>query len=236
MRQLRYILEPKHLTEIICRSDQGRSLFKPSTEFNRLFTGVLGRAQELYDIKIFGYAVLANRYHLLLQLGELRRQAEFMKYLNTNLSKEVGRLYNFFGPKFQRPFTSHPISNEPAAQIYRLKCLLSQGTEDKLIDSPLDCPGVHCARALITGQNDSGVWFDRTRQRTERHQRGAPTTHKLATYYDVELSPIPCWAHYSSKEYRGRIAELVKNIEDKAKEVHRMTPISNPSFPNKTPN
>jgi hypothetical protein len=32
----------------------------------------------------------------------------------------------------------------------------------------------------------------------------------------VHLEPLPCWAHLSTEEYRGRIAELVADVEGQA--------------------
>ena len=33
---------------------------------------------------------------------------------------------------------------------------------------------------------------------------------------EVHLEPLPCWAHLSAEEYRGRIAELVADVEGQA--------------------
>ena len=221
MRNLRYIPESHQLTEITCRLNQGQFLFKPTREFNNLFLGVLGRAQQAYNIKIFGYAVLSNHFHLLIQPREAWRQAMFMKYLNTNVSKELSHLYKFYGPKFQRRYTSILISDEPVVQISRLRYVLSQGAKDGLVDSPLDWPGVHCAKALLQGKNDVGTWFDRTKQRIAKNQKRKPKRREIATDYEVKLSPLPCWKDCSEKEYQRRIAEMVQNIEAETKAMHR---------------
>lgn len=46
-----------------------------------------------------------------------------------------------------RRFSSIPVSDEPEAQILRLRYLLSNSTKEGLVLSPSDWPGVHCADA-----------------------------------------------------------------------------------------
>ena len=102
----------------------------------------MGRAQGKHSMRIIAYAVLSGHFHLLIQPEEAGDMAKFMLYLSTNVSKEVGRIYKYYGPKLHR-YKSIIISNEPMVQIDRLKYILSQGAKEGLVDSPLDWPGVH---------------------------------------------------------------------------------------------
>ncbi len=171
-------------------------------------------------MRIIAYAVLSGHYHLLIQPREVGDMADFMEYLNTNVSKEVGRLYKYYGPKFQR-YKSIPISNEPKVQIARLKYVLSQGSKEGLVNSPLEWPGVHCARAMISGHNDTGTWFDRTKKRTAKNQRRKPKKGEVETDYEVNLTPLPCWAHHSKEEQQARVEDLIRDIEVETKAMHR---------------
>ena len=171
-------------------------------------------------MRIIAYAVLSGHYHLLIQPGEAGDMAKFVGYLNTNVSKEVGRLYKYYGPKFQR-YKSIIISDEPVVQIDRLKYILSQGTKEGLVDSPLDWPGVHCARSIVSGQSDTGTWFDRTQQSTAKNQRRKPKRGEVETDYEVKLTPLPCWAHHSKEGQQSRAEDLIRDIEAETKAMHK---------------
>ena len=82
--------------------------------------------------------------------------------------KEIGTLYDWPGPVFQRRYTSIPVSDEEEAQVARLKYHLSHGCKEGVVMSPGDWPGVHSAKALATGEPLEGHWFDRTREYNAR--------------------------------------------------------------------
>ena len=59
-RPVRFIPEGGALVEITGRTMQGRFLFIPSATFTDIALGVLGRAQRLHNVRLFGYVVLSN--------------------------------------------------------------------------------------------------------------------------------------------------------------------------------
>jgi REP element-mobilizing transposase RayT len=91
-RRLRFIPEGGALVEVTCRTVQGRHLLRPSPQLNEIVVGVLGRAQRLYAVPICAFVFLLSHYHLLLDVGDARQLSSFMRYLNSNLAREVGRL------------------------------------------------------------------------------------------------------------------------------------------------
>ncbi len=108
------------------------------------------------------------------------------------------------------------ISDEEAAQVARLRYILEQGVKENLVASPRRWPGLHCANALIEGKPLEGIWYDRTLQ-YEANRRGKEVDPEaFIERYQLQLEPIPCWAHLSPDEYRHRILELVEDIEEQA--------------------
>ncbi len=232
MRRLRHIADPKQLREITCRLNHGQFLFKPSRKFNRIFKGILGRAQKKHGMRICAYVVMSSHFHILVQPGTAKRLADFMGYLNGNLSKEVGRLYGVKGPKYQRRYSDIPVSDEKIVQINRLRYLLSNSSKEGLVSSPLKWPGVHSARAMVFGKNDSGTWFSRTNARTgtwfsrtnartAKNQRRKPKKEDIETNYEIYLSPLPCWARFSKHEHRCRVLDLIRGIEVDTRAMHQ---------------
>jgi hypothetical protein len=211
------------MVEVTVRTFQGRFLLRPGRRMRELCLGVLGKAMQRYKVRVHAYAFLSNHYHLLLTPESAGQLALFMCYLNTNLSKEAGRLHHWRGSLFERRYQAIPVSDEETAQIARLKYVLSQGVKEGLVSRPVDWPGAHAVKALISGRHDQGVWFDRTRE-CNAHQRGeySPTS-EFATRLDVILEPLPCWVHLSVEEQRSRLVDLVDQIVREARENHRRT-------------
>jgi hypothetical protein len=56
------------------------------------------------------------------------------------------------------------VTDEDAAQIERLKYVLSQSVKANLVERVYQWPGVHSAGALIDGTPLEGHWFDRAQE------------------------------------------------------------------------
>ena len=116
-RRLRCLLAG-HLVEITCRTIQGRFLLRPSSQVNLAIKGILGRAQRYFGLRVVICVFLSNHYHLLVLPDSEQQLAAFMQFLNTNLSKQLGRLHDWQGPLLQRRYQAIPVSHElPAGDL-----------------------------------------------------------------------------------------------------------------------
>jgi REP element-mobilizing transposase RayT len=215
-RKLRFVPHARTLISITCRAVQGRFLFRPDPQLNSLVLGVLGRAQRRYETTISAVSVLSSHLHLLLVVDDAKEPAAFMRYVKSKLAREVNRLTGWRGPVFDRSYEMTVVTDEDAAQIERLKYVLSQSGKEFLVEHLQEWPGVHCVEALLEGKPLTGHWFDRTQEFTARLRREQFRAMRYATVETVILSPIPCWAHLSPEHYRARIAALVETIEAEA--------------------
>lgn len=212
---------PGSLVEITCRTAASRLLLRPSSLLNLLLIGVVAMAKRLCDCEICFVVFVSNHVHLLVQPKDEDALAKFMCFLNSNVAREVNRLLGSSGPFWQRRYRAVLQSGEEQAQIDYLVYLLSHGAKEGLVWSPLDWPGVHSAWALMHGRPLRGIWIDRTAM-YEARRRGEKVRQKDFTkQVEVELAPIPCWAHLESREYKRRITELVRRIEEETRVRHR---------------
>jgi hypothetical protein len=93
-RPLRFI--PEHaLVETTTRTLHGRLLLKPSPELTELVLGIIGKAQTLYGMTIHAFVFLSTHAHFLLSPTDAWQLAVFMQFVNANVAKEVGRLYDW---------------------------------------------------------------------------------------------------------------------------------------------
>lgn len=216
-RRLRFIPEGGALVEVTCRTVHGRFLLKPSRRLNQIILGVLGRAQRKYPVDIIGCAFLSNHYHLLLWVPNAHRLAAFMSYFNGNLAKEAGRLANWREKFWSRRYQAIVVSDEPYAQIARLEYLLSHGVKEGFVKTPSAWPGVHSAKAHLTGKRLEGIWVDRSKAYWARMRGEEITKEDFESTVTITFSKLPCWAHLDDADYERRIAEVIARIEKAGK-------------------
>jgi len=202
-----------------CRKDtaiQGRYLLRPSKDLNEIVLGVVGRAQRYYKVELFGISVLSNHYHMLAWAENSDQLADFMEFVNGNLSDEVGRLVDWPETMFPERYRAIVVSDERRAQERRLRYLLSQGVKENLVEKPEEWPGVNSVKALCYGTELFGYWYDRTQESAARRRGEKFEKRKYAKKENVTLSPLPCWKGESEKELRARVRKMVRGITDEA--------------------
>ncbi len=218
-RHLRFIPDGRALVEVTCRTVQGRLLLVPSSQLNDIILGVLGRAQRLHPVEIVAYAFASNHWHALLRVGNAKQLSDFMCYFNGNLAKEIGRRTGWKEKVWGRRYQAIVISDEEEMQAARLRYVLSHGVKEGLVARVEEWPGVHCAVPLMTGAAVLGTWFDRTREYNARLRGKELEKGESASTEVVRLSPLPCWSHLAEEEYRSRIREMVREIDEAAAAV-----------------
>ena len=147
------------LVETCTRTIHGRPLLRPGPEANERILGVLARATDYYHVRVFAFGMASNHYHVLYRAEHGLQMSRFQGYLNSNLARELGRLYDWPEKLWSRRYRAMIVSDEPEAQRERLKYVLGQGTKEHLVTSPLDWPGPNAARALVHGEPVVGYWF-----------------------------------------------------------------------------
>ena len=111
---LRYQSKSWATHHVVSRCIQGYSFLKPTPEVVAITAGVLGRSLHVYShcIKLHHYAFLSNHFHFLLSSESASALSEFMKYLKSNLTRELSRLHGWSGPMWQSRYASEEILDE----------------------------------------------------------------------------------------------------------------------------
>ena len=212
---IRYF-EPYSLVEVTTVTLGNRFLLRPSPTVNRIVLGVVGKAQRKYDMKVCDLKVMSSHYHLLVVPRDSKQLGRFMCFVNTNLSKELGKIHKIRGPKFERPFHAVPVSDEEEAQVERLKYLISNGVKEGLVERPELWPGVQGVTASIAGRPLEGRWYNRTREHVERQRGEKVDAEALATDEVLVLSPLPCWEDLTDEKIQEKVMELVEQATEEA--------------------
>jgi REP element-mobilizing transposase RayT len=188
-------------------------LFQPSPRFNEILIGVLARARRLHPVGLSALVCLSNHFHLLLEVPDAQRLADFMQYVNCNLAREVARLTGWRTKIFEARYRAIPVSDEEPAQIERLRYILSHGCKENLVDRLMDWPGVHMVHAILRGEPFTGYWFDRSQEYAARCRREEVETYSYATPERLTLDQLPCWRHLTPEQYRARIVSMIEEIQ-----------------------
>lgn len=217
-RPLRTIVDPDRpgLFEVTTRTLQSRFLLTPAEDLAETAVGILARAARRYGVRVHAFSVLSNHYHLLVTVEDIVDLSLFTGYVNSNLAREAGIVHGWRARLWARRFQAIPVSDEPRAQLGRLRYVLSQGAKEGLVRSPLEWPGAHCARALLDGTPVHGIWRDRTRECRARHSGKETAAGAFTEVETLELTPLPAMQDLTSTERRRVIEEMIHAIEHEA--------------------
>ena len=222
---------PGRLHELTLSTFQSRYFFIPSKRLNELVIGALAHAQRATDLRICFTTFLSNHGHTLFVPDSSDQVAGFLCLAKSQIAQEVQRLCGWTGGIFEPDSDITVVTEEPEAQIERLRYLMSQGVKEGLVPHPCDWPGVHSAKALLTGRMQlDGVWVRRSelyeRVRKEKRRSKAVRRRRLdrATYKSYEekvplkLVPIPAWEDLPISEVARLSRELCAQILDENQE------------------
>ncbi len=228
MRKRRFIPESDDgvLVEVSCRTIGGLALLRPSRKLPGVIAGVLGRALEVSPLEIAALFFASNHWHGLLITEDQQSLSRFMMHVQANLAKEAGRLVDWQGKVWSREYDGIVVSREPEVQWARLKYILAGGVKEGLVESPLAWPGLHSARALMTGEPIVGYWMNRTKEWAARRRGEDFGVYDYATRYEIPLVPLPCCGHLSAEEYRDEVVKLVVEIQDECAASRNGRPVA----------
>jgi len=222
-RPIRFIPEEGALVDITCRTIQSRYLLRPDPVLTEILLGVLGRAQRLHPVEISAFFVASNHYHLLAWFQDAKSMSDFMGYFQANVAREVARLRNWRDKVWSRRYEAIVISDEPAAQVDRLRYVLANGVKEGLVARVEDWPGISLVKSVLSGEPVRGTWFNRTEEHKARLRGEDFEPRRYATEETVVLSQLPCWRHLSPAVYRDLVAGLVREIDADSAAEQRLT-------------
>ena len=190
------LFEPQGIYFITGRCLQARLLMRPCRETNDIIGGVLAKALENFDIKLFSFVFMSNHFHMLVQSPNGHIPA-FMQYVRGNIAKQVGKNVGWRGKFWDRRYDAEPVLDDDAL-LRRLRYILSHGVKEGLVSKSNEWPGLHCVRELTHGIVRTFAW-----------QGDTKTNKRLRPVF---VSPIPCWDGLSQQQHKEMYRNLVSSI------------------------
>jgi len=207
---------PSRIYEVSLRTFQAQFLLKPTPRLNKLIHGVIGVALERYDVQVHWYVFMSNHYHMALSSAHPWQLVRFLNFINSNVAREANRLQGRRGTFWDGPYEPLELSDEPGLAERRLAYLLGQGCKEGLVASPREWPGASPLGAVLRGEQQLGIWVDRTRMyHASCRKLGAHAESHYEHVVEVPLTPLPEWTHLNAQQQRDRIETLITDIEVK---------------------
>ena len=225
IRHARYI-DPSVPYHVVTKTLRGQFILAPKKGIRELCAGVLAKAQLNWpSIKLYGYAFMSNHIHLMLQ-GPPSDFSAFMGFLKRELSRRLGQRYRLPGTLWHQRYAMSALPTHES-QLKCLRYILSQGVKEGLVARPIDWPGLHCAKTLLSKNPEIGQWFNAS----EYHQakarnalRKTPKKISRRTFYrrlKVHLAVLPALKDYTSYEQLKKLQainnDIIKSGEDARK-------------------
>ena len=208
-RPLRYQPGEWSTVFVTGRCIHSRFLLTPSPRVNSLINGILERGCTRYAVRLHAMCFMSNHYHLLLSSKDAASTSSFMQFILSNIAREIGRLRNWREKFWGRRYRASVVLDE-AAQIERLKYILSNSVKEGLVKHPRYWPGIHCYRHLAEGTKLHGIWINRTL----RYQRPDLTEEDVTSQSVLNLEPLPCLEYLPKHEYQQTIKTLTRDTLD----------------------
>ena len=220
LRHARYI-DPSVPYHVVTKTLRGQFILAPKKGIRELCAGVLAKAQLNWpSIKLYGYAFMSNHIHLMLQ-GPPSDFSAFMGFLKRELSRRLGQKYRLPGTLWHQRYAMSALPTHES-QLKCLRYILSQGVKEGLVARPIDWPGLHCAKALLSNCPEIGEWF----QASQYHQakarnavRRIPKKISRSTFYQrlrVQLSVLPALEEATSHEQFKTLHAINNDIIESA--------------------
>jgi REP element-mobilizing transposase RayT len=105
-----------------------RLLLRPSEELNTIIRGILARGVRKYGVEVSYFITMSTHLHVLVSAKKGRQISRFMNFVNSNIAKGAGRLHDWREKFWGRRYRLVPVTDEPEAQVARLRYLLARRT------------------------------------------------------------------------------------------------------------
>ena len=224
-RLVRYY-NPKYLHEVTIRTNNGKFAFDPNNEeLSRQIIGLLFLAATIYNIKIIAIHFMSNHYHGLFDIPSSGRFCKFLMYFHGNLAR-LG--YEHLGTKgkFWSDNKWVAVAQDEVSVARRIRYILGQAVKARLVEHPIQFPGVSCARPMIDGKPLIGSVIDLTqRYRDAQLKAGAGPLEVYTRPVEVAISPPPCWSDLSPGELQLRYRAIADEAAVTPLHVIRKTPL-----------
>lgn len=139
MPRFAHVVLPNYPQHVVQRGHDRQAVFADAGDY-RYYLNTLETFKQVYDVKVFGFCLMPNHVHLILQPGDaIAGLGQLMKRLAGRQTRRVNRQQSRSGTLWEGRYKSSPIDTD----AYLLACCRSvemNPVRAGMTDTPLDYP------------------------------------------------------------------------------------------------
>ncbi len=203
---------PWKLYDITDRVDDGSHYF--TSDMADTILAALGKAQAVSALRIYGYVVMSNHYHLLVAARGAAELFQFLRVFHSDVARAINRGLSRRGRLWARRASIVRVSDEPEAQVARLRYILANSVKEGAVEHPSAWGGPHVAHYFESELPELAGDFVESFAGTlsaESHtarlrQPGPPQP------FPIRISPLPHLAALSQDVYLSDMRHLMQAV------------------------
>ncbi len=176
--------------------------------------GAMAEAQFATGISIYGYAVLSNHYHLLASAAGQREMSSFLRYFHGSVGCAINSRDKTHGRVWARRAAVIPVSDEPEAQLARMRYILSNSVKEGLAQHPAAWTGPHVAHFFEAGIAETADNRDCAEGGAgwEAHKNAQLESGTTGRSRPLVITPLPHMASLSLGKYLNYCRYLMADV------------------------
>ena len=217
MRPLRDT-NPEKVHLVTCRTRLSELLFVPNNKLNNCIGGIIAKYAQEYNIATYGFTILSNHYHMLVQGENL---SLFAENINREIAKRTNMILKRKGSLWGRRYDDQ-ITIEEADELEGLLYILTNPVKHGLVEHPKHWPGLHTYHQVLGAKTQSFTFLNYTALNKAKKKASikGEVVHRsdYETRYELKLSPIRIYKHLTEKERIKTLNDLLNKRINKLRE------------------
>jgi REP element-mobilizing transposase RayT len=210
---------PGTIYHVTSRTFDELFLLAPDPETVQIFGASLAKFAKAHCIQVFSACCMSDHPHLDVcdpnsALNHFMR--DFLSQVARLVNKRLGRRGKFFAQRY----TATPVLDDKAL-LEKVQYTLCNPCNANLVDRATDWQGFTTANQMLSGKPQSYGMINWTKYHQARHRGEKVRPDDFVERYELELHPLPCWAHLPVAEQRRRLKALIEAGEQKARSRRR---------------
>ena len=208
MRTLRN-RDPNAVHLITNRTVDARMFMVPKPKIVEIIGGVVGKYQQIHDVKIFGLKFLSNHNHIIASQSE-GNLWKFMADVNREIAKRLNRYLKREGDLWARRY-SDQIVLEDSDQLKALAYVNTNAVHHGLVENPEDWPGL----SSYNCQNKKFPFLNYTAYHLAKMRDPKVRKEDYTSFHEIEITELPCFASNTEKEIEAlKSKEITERLEE----------------------
>jgi len=207
-------IEDKTKTYFITTRTAGSKLWfagKMNKDLENGILACLARYQQIHGVKILGFIIMGNHYHLIAQFPNANR-AQFMRDFNSAIARLVGRYFEQHGRRsvWARRY-SWQILPRNKDILHWFLYLVANPTSSGLIEDPLRYPGYN---SFLKAPKDY-YWIDYSKYCLAKRSKPDISLDEFKTKYTLTYSKLPGFEKQAKGVYEASLkGKLTLHTDD----------------------